>query len=239
MIGRRVEAYVPNQNRPAVGEERLRVDTLSSPGRFADVSFAVHAGEVVGFAGLVGAGRSEIANALFGLDADATGSITVRGRRVQIGSPDTAMRLGIGYVPEDRKRQGLVLSMRTRENVTLPTLATFSRFTWIQRARETTTTAGWFERLRVRADPETTTVALSGGNQQKIVLAKWLAAAERHPDSRRANARRRCGREGRAPRLDRASRVRGYGDHPDFKRAPGALERVVARPRPAPGPRSR
>ena len=91
------------------------------------MSFAVHAGEVVGLAGLVGAGRSEIAQAIFGLDAAATGDVHVRGKRVVIRSPRDAMRHRIGFVPEDRKRQGLVLSMQTGENATLPTLALRAR----------------------------------------------------------------------------------------------------------------
>ncbi|HTR76759.1 MAG TPA: sugar ABC transporter ATP-binding protein [Gemmatimonadaceae bacterium] len=161
---------------PGHGDERLRLDGLSSPGRFAGVSLTVHAGEIVGLAGLVGAGRSEIAHAVFGLDPGVSGSISVRGRPVRIGSPRDAMALGIGYVPEDRKRQGLVLPMRTRENVTLPTIERLSRLTWIQRRAEIDRTRGYFDRLRVRADPETATLSLSGGNQQKIVLAKWLAA---------------------------------------------------------------
>jgi ABC-type sugar transport system ATPase subunit len=176
MIGRQLEQYFPAHANVARGEERLRVEGLTRPGRFADVSFSVHAGEVVGLAGLVGAGRSEIAQAIFGLDPDVTGRVLVRGRPVAIRHAADAMAQGIGFVPEDRKKQGLVLSMRTRENATLPTLSRLSRLGWIDLLAERTTTQKYFERLRVRATQESITAALSGGNQQKIVMAKWLAA---------------------------------------------------------------
>ncbi len=177
MIGRRVDQYFPEHAQGTVGDELLRVERLTSPGRFADVSFAVHAGEVVGLAGLVGAGRSEIAQALFGLDRAATGRVFVRGREVSIRSPRQAMALGLGLVPEDRKRQGLVLSMLARENTTLPTLGWLARLGWISRAREAQVTNEYLGRLNVRAGlAESVTASLSGGNQQKIVMAKWLAA---------------------------------------------------------------
>jgi ABC-type sugar transport system ATPase subunit len=176
MIGRPVEQYFPAHVNVARGEERLRVEGLSRPGRFSDVSFTLHAGEVLGLAGLVGAGRSEVAQAIFGLDPDATGRIFVRGRPASIRSAGDAMRHRIGFVPEDRKKQGLVLSMVTRENATLPTLGRLSRLGWIDRAAERGTVQTYFERLRVRATQESVTAALSGGNQQKIVMAKWLAA---------------------------------------------------------------
>lgn len=176
MIGRRLEQYFPAHVSQPRGEERLRAEHLSSPGRFDDVSFSVHAGEVVGLAGLVGAGRSELAQALFGLDTAVTGVIHARGRRATMRSARDAMRAGIGYVPEDRKRQGLVLAMRARENATLPMLDRFARAGWIDRAAEEGAVATTFERLRLRAAPDTATDALSGGNQQKLVLCKWLAA---------------------------------------------------------------
>jgi len=176
MIGRPVEQYFGGHARGEPGEERLRVRGLRSPGRFAGIDFELRAGEVLGLAGLVGAGRSEIAQAIFGLDPHAEGELHVRGRRAEIRSPAQAMAHRIGLVPEDRKKQGLVLSMVTRENTTLPILSRLARLGWIDRAAERATVRTYFERLKVRATPETTTVALSGGNQQKIVLAKWLAA---------------------------------------------------------------
>lgn len=175
MIGRALETAVPAP-RNTLGAERLRVAKFSSPGKFEEISLSVHAGEIVGLGGLVGAGRSEVAAALFGLDRAAHGSILVNGRAVTITSPRDAMRCGIGLVPEDRKRQGLVLSMRADENASLATLPRHSRWGWVNRRRERTAVAGQFERLRVRALPGDLAAALSGGNQQKLVLAKWLAA---------------------------------------------------------------
>lgn len=158
------------------GRERLRVQRLASPGRFEEISFAVHAGEIVGLAGLVGAGRSEIARAVFGLDPHVTGEIAVDGTPVRIRHPRDAVRLGIGFVPEDRKKQGLVLGMRSRENASLPTLTAFSRGGWIDRRSELAAVGASFEKVALRAGAESSVGALSGGNQQKVVIAKWLTA---------------------------------------------------------------
>ncbi len=180
MIGRKLDQYFPAHVGGQRAEELLRVEGLTHPGRFENVSFAVHAGEVVGLAGLVGAGRSEVAQAIFGLDPRADGTVYLAGRRVHIRSPRHAMALGVGFVPEDRKRQGLVLSMAARENTTLPTLSRLARHTWIQRRREREVTLEFFQRLGIRANLiDAGTSSLSGGNQQKLVLAKWLAADSR------------------------------------------------------------
>ncbi|MGH9310249.1 MAG: sugar ABC transporter ATP-binding protein [Vicinamibacterales bacterium] len=177
MIGRALEEYFPAHVQSSAGNELLRVEGLASPAGFSGISFSVRAGEVLGLAGLVGAGRSEIAQALFGLDATASGTIFVRGSRAGIRSPRAAMRLGIGLVPEDRKRQGLVLSMSAASNTTLATLRSLARLTFISHAAERAVARTYFERLRVRAaGPDAPTAGLSGGNQQKLVLAKWLAA---------------------------------------------------------------
>jgi ABC-type sugar transport system ATPase subunit len=180
MIGRSLAEYFPPHASSAPGEEVLRVEGLSVPGRFEDVSFSVRAGEVVGLAGLVGAGRSEIAGALFGLERHVRGSIFFQGHRVSIRSAGQAIRLGIGLVPEDRKRQGLVLSHSGVHNTGLPILERLSRFSWIRQREERALAREYFDRLRVRAPGIDSVVAeLSGGNQQKIVLAKWLAARSR------------------------------------------------------------
>jgi ribose transport system ATP-binding protein len=177
MIGRSLEEYFPAHIHGKSGDELLRVEALSSPGKFSDVSFALRAGEVLGFAGLVGAGRSEIAQALFGLDPSATGRVFVRGNPLSLDGPKDAMRAGLGLVPEDRKRQGLVLSMTALANTTLPILGLLSRWLFIRRRSERSLVATYFERLRVRAaSVDVITAGLSGGNQQKLVLAKWLAA---------------------------------------------------------------
>jgi ABC-type sugar transport system ATPase subunit len=177
MIGRPLDEYFPSHVGAQRGEELLRVDGLSSPGKFQDVSFTLHAGEVLGFAGLVGAGRSEIAQALFGLDPAVTGRLWIAGKPLPFNGPRPAMRAGLGLVPEDRKRQGLVLSMTALANTTLPILDTLSRWTFIRRRAERALVGTYFERLRVRAPGvDAVTAGLSGGNQQKLVLAKWLAA---------------------------------------------------------------
>ncbi len=176
MIGRDLAQYFPSHASKPRGDEMLRVTGLSSPGRFQDVSFSLHAGEVLGLAGLVGAGRSEIAQAIFGLDPDAIGAVHVRGQRVAIRSPRDAMRHAIGLVPEDRKKQGLVLGMRNRENATLPSLDRFARGSWVNRAAEDRAAATVFSRVGLRGSSEAATSSLSGGNQQKVVLSKWLIA---------------------------------------------------------------
>lgn len=176
MIGRKLEQMYPAHIGKERGEELLRVEGLTSLGKFRDVSFSVHAGEVVGIAGLVGAGRSEIAQALFGLDPNVTGRVFVRGEPVSIKSAQDAMAHGIGLVPEDRKQQGLVLGMRARENATLPILDRFASFGFVDHTSETSAARAEFARLQMRATHEVITGTLSGGNQQKIVLSKWLAA---------------------------------------------------------------
>lgn len=180
MIGRSIERVAGSATPAAVGEELLRVTGLSSPSRFHDVSFSLRAGEVLGLAGLVGAGRSEIAQALFGLDPRSTGDIHLRGKRVEIRTPSAAMAHGIGLVPEDRKRQGLVLQMSAQSNTTLTLLERLARLSFIRADQERDLTATYFERLRVRAPGlDSLAAGLSGGNQQKLVLAKWLAARAR------------------------------------------------------------
>ena len=177
MIGRRLDEYLPHHVSAAPGRELLRVEALASGGKFRDVSFAVRSGEVVGLAGLVGAGRSEVAHALFGLDPAVTGRVWVDGKPVRLATPRAAMRAGLGLVPEDRKRQGLVLGMPAAHNFTLPILPALARLGWIRRPAEAALARQLSDRLGVRAASlDAVTAGLSGGNQQKIVLAKWLAA---------------------------------------------------------------
>jgi ABC-type sugar transport system ATPase subunit len=177
MIGRPLGEYFPKHLHAHAGAELLRVEGLTSPGRFQDVSFSLHAGEVVGLAGLVGAGRSEIARALFGLDPEATGRVWIDGVTGLPRSPVGAMERGVALVPEDRKRQGLVLSMSAQANTTLPTLPALSRFTFIRQRAERALARSYFDRLGVRVSAlDALAAGLSGGTQQKLVLAKWLAA---------------------------------------------------------------
>lgn len=176
MIGRDVEVHEPQHVRGGLGEVVLEVEGLTSPGRFRGVGLEVRAGEVVGMAGLVGAGRSEVARAIFGLDAEASGEVRVCGRRIRAGRPTEALEAGVGFLPEDRKRQGLVMTMNCRENLTLTVLRSLAAGGLIDRGREEALAEDFMRRLRVRAaNGETGVAGLSGGNQQKVALAKWLA----------------------------------------------------------------
>ena len=177
MIGRTLDVYFPAHLKRAPAEELLRVEALASPGRFQDVSFTLRAGEVLGLAGLVGAGRTEIAEALFGLDPHVTGQVFLRGQPIRLSSAHNAMTHGFGLVPEDRKRHGLVLSMNARENISLPLLERLRRWGRVDAAAERRLAQNYFDRLRICAPGlETPAVSLSGGNQQKLVIARWLAA---------------------------------------------------------------
>ena len=176
MVGRPLSSYLPDGRAPEPGREVLRVGGLSSAGQFEDVSFSLRAGEVLGVAGLIGAGRSEIARTLFGLERPSSGTVTVDGETVVIGSPLQAMERGLGFVPEDRKKQGLVAGMSCRENVTLASLGRLNAWGFVRQAEELRIVSDCFERLSVRAAGFDVAVgSLSGGNQQKLVLAKWLA----------------------------------------------------------------
>jgi ABC-type sugar transport system ATPase subunit len=177
MIGRQLEMDHPTHPPSNADDELLRVEDLAVDGMVDGVSFSVRRGEIVGLAGLVGAGRSEVARAIFGLERISRGRVFVDGRPVRIRNPRDAITLGIGLVPEDRKRQGLVLSESGMHNVSLPILPRLSRFTWLQRRDERAIATEYFQKLRVRAPSVASVVGgLSGGNQQKVVLAKWLAA---------------------------------------------------------------
>ena len=180
MIGRELGEYLPQSDERKVGKELLRVERLTVPRKFRDVSFSLHEGEIVGLAGLVGAGRSEIAQAIFGLEKASSGTVFVDGRPSKIAEPKDAIALGIGLVPEDRKRQGLVLGESGLHNTTLPILERLSRALFIRRREEATLASTFFSKLRVRTPSLGAPVAgMSGGNQQKVVLARWLAANSR------------------------------------------------------------
>lgn len=176
MVGREVAQTRPAHLDRALGEELLRVENLSSPGKFEGVSFSLRAGEVLGLAGLIGAGRSEVAAAIFGLDKRATGKVFVRGEPLPLGSVQAPLAVGIGLAPEDRKRQGLVLSMTCAENTSLAALPELTRSGFVRRTAERAMVSQFVEQLRVKTPSLDAAVAgLSGGNQQKIALAKWLA----------------------------------------------------------------
>jgi rhamnose transport system ATP-binding protein len=175
MVGRELSALFPKQDTEP-GEVLLSVRRLTREGVFTDVSFDVRAGEIVGLSGLVGAGRSEVARAIFGIDGVDAGEVTVRGRKLRLGSPTAAMAAGIGLVPEDRRQQGLVVDASVEGNVALASLGRLSWFGLLTRRGERRLAQDWALKLRIKtarlADPVST---LSGGNQQKVVLAKWLS----------------------------------------------------------------
>jgi ABC-type sugar transport system ATPase subunit len=176
MVGRELKQYTSQHLQREPGEELLRVENLCSPGKFNNVSFSIRAGEILGFAGLVGAGRSEVAQAIFGLDEAVTGQVFIRGKELPLGSVTTALRAGIGLLPEDRKRLGLVLSMNCRENTSLAVLRRLSVAGFVRRKQERSLVQRYVDRLRVKTPHMDAPIAgLSGGNQQKIALAKWLA----------------------------------------------------------------
>jgi ribose transport system ATP-binding protein len=175
MANRELDENISRETRPP-GEELLRVDGLGRSNVLSDVSFSVHAGEIVGIAGLLGAGRTELARAIFGADRADTGSIYVRGKRQDIRSPRDAVRLGIGFVTEDRKLQGLVLGRSVRDNIVLPVIRRLSRLGVVRSRDERALAESKVGDLRIRTPSmEQLTLHLSGGNQQKVVLAKWLA----------------------------------------------------------------
>jgi len=157
------------------GPELLRVDRLSRRGAFADISFQLHAGEIVGIAGLAGAGRTELCESLFGLKPADRGEIRVSGQRIDLRSPRDAIRAGLALIPEDRALLGLATALPLAHNLTLPSLKKISRFGFIQQGRELTATTESMARLNIRANSgRQLASSLSGGNQQKVVIAKWL-----------------------------------------------------------------
>jgi ribose transport system ATP-binding protein len=177
MADRDVADHYPRRAH-ARGEEVLRVEGLGQRhGRLRGISFALHRGEILGIAGLVGAGRSRLARAIVGADPVDEGRIVVRGRAVRIGSPADAVRARIGFLPEDRKGQGLVLGLSVERNIAMSHLGALSRFGVVDRRRERREAEHAIAALRIRTPGAMQRVVnLSGGNQQKVVLAKWLAA---------------------------------------------------------------
>jgi ribose transport system ATP-binding protein len=174
MVGRDLHEEFPKEVFER-GEERLRVENLSRTGAFREVSFKVHRGEIVGLTGLVGAGRTEVARAIFGADPISAGKIFLDGEPVLVRSPQDAIRQGIGLLTEDRKQQGLVLGMSVRENTTLANLKALLRGPFIARRKEREVAQRYVNDLRIKTPSiEQAAQNLSGGNQQKVVLAKWL-----------------------------------------------------------------
>jgi len=176
MVGRPLEALFPKEE-TEVGEPLLAAEGLSRRGVFANVSFELRRGEIVGLAGFVGAGRSEVARSLFGIEPLDGGRVRIEGRPFRPRSPRAALRRGLAYLPEDRLAQGLVQQMSVRENVSLAILPALTPGGVLRPRREHALARRFMERLRIKAtSPAQPVRSLSGGNQQKVVLSKWLAA---------------------------------------------------------------
>jgi len=175
MVGRELAERPSEAGAAKPGEPVLAVERLTREGVFTDISFTVRAGEIVALAGLVGSGRSEVARAVFGIDRYDAGSVTVRGRGLKRASPTSAMAAGIGFVPEDRRQQGLVMDMSVQQNIALASLRRLEKGGLIRASAERAMASDWATRLKIKYGRLTDPVAmLSGGNQQKVVLAKWL-----------------------------------------------------------------
>ena len=174
MVGRNLaETFPPRSLQPRAVV--LRVRGLSRRGVLHDLGLEVRAGEIVGLAGLVGAGRTEFARAIFGADPIDTGTIELAGKPVRIRSPHDAVRAGIVLIPEDRKREGLIQLLSIRKNIGLPNLDLFRRWGFVRRSRELAASRHWLGQLAIRASGvDQPVLSLSGGTQQKVVLAKWL-----------------------------------------------------------------
>jgi ABC-type sugar transport system ATPase subunit len=186
MVGRPLSDLFQKDEAASVGAPVLEVRGLSRTGTkrdasaivLNDVSFMVRAGEIVGLAGLVGSGRTELARAIFGADPFSSGEVLVEGKPVSIRSPQDAIRRGIGLVPEDRKQQALVLQLAVRENISLAKLGDLTNAGFVRRSEERALSQRFIEALQIRTPGmEQKVINLSGGNQQKVVLAKWLALA--------------------------------------------------------------
>jgi rhamnose transport system ATP-binding protein len=179
MVGRAVDQIFPHRT-PSPGREVLRVAGLSHPTEFDGISFSLREGEILGFYGLVGAGRSELMQAIFGITKASSGEVLIDGTARRIRSPADAIASGIVYVPEDRGRQGAIIGLPIFQNVTLPSLGQTSRRGFLRLAREFRLARDFTGRLDLRAAALDQDVGkLSGGNQQKVVIAKWLATTPR------------------------------------------------------------
>ncbi|MEU4092311.1 sugar ABC transporter ATP-binding protein [Streptomyces sp. NPDC026673] len=177
MVGRDLDELYPKQD-AEIGEVALSVRRLTREGVFTDVSFEVRRGEIVGLAGLVGAGRSEVARAIFGVDRRDAGEVVVDGKPLRGGAPSLAMAAGIALVPEDRRAQGLVMDMSIERNIGLTGFGATTKGGLMSRRAERSRALDWAVRLQVKYARLADVVGtLSGGNQQKVVLAKWLATA--------------------------------------------------------------
>jgi len=176
MVGRTIAEQIPKREVP-IGEVVLEVEGLAREGVLSPVSLAVRSGEILGVAGLMGSGRTELARAIFGADPTNSGTVRVTGRTMSGRNPSSSIAAGLGFITEDRKRQGLMLQRPVGENITLTSLDEIGRFGVLDLRAERAWAQELVERLRIHLNSlDQETVSLSGGNQQKVVLARWLAA---------------------------------------------------------------
>ena len=176
MVNRELTELFPKEKAP-MGPEVLRVEGLTTQGGLKDIAFALHKGEVLGIAGLLGAGRTELARAIFGLDKISSGGIYINGTLRKIGSPRSAINAGIGFLTEDRKSQGLVLPLSVERNLCLSSLDKFSKWGVMDTRQEKQAASRYVKELRIKTPSlDQKVIFLSGGNQQKVVLSKWLCS---------------------------------------------------------------
>ncbi|MHC4844432.1 MAG: sugar ABC transporter ATP-binding protein [Planctomycetota bacterium] len=176
MVNRELKEQFPKK-KSKPGQEVLRVEGLSRKGTLDNISFSVYQGEVLGIAGLMGAGRTELARAIFGLDRPESGNIYIKGKERRIRSPRNAISYGMGFLTEDRKTEGLVLSLSVKENICLSSIERFSRLGGMDVKAESKEAERYINELRIKTSGLNQKVMfLSGGNQQKVVLSKWLCS---------------------------------------------------------------
>ncbi|WP_335871126.1 sugar ABC transporter ATP-binding protein [Bacillus sp. 2205SS5-2] len=174
MVGRELGERFP-ERKPSISKDRFQVENLSHEHVFNNVSFTVKEGEILGVAGLMGAGRTEIMETIFGVRKKSAGRILLDGHELHIRKPDQAISAGIGFITEDRKDEGLVLNLSVRENLALTNLKALSKFSVVQKKKEKQWTEEMIQKLRIKTSgSEQEVKSLSGGNQQKVVFGKWL-----------------------------------------------------------------
>ena len=178
MVGRELRGEYYRQGKQIKPEEDvvIKVENLTKSGKYKDVSFDLHKGEIISFAGVLGSGREDVCRALAGLDRADGGKISINGSKLEIDSPSAAIKAGIGYVPQDRGVEGLVLYLSIGPNITLPDLSNITHRGFLSPKSERQLAEHWIERMSIKAPgPNALCLNLSGGNQQKVVLSKWLA----------------------------------------------------------------
>ena len=240
MVGRDLDTRFPKTD-TTPGAVVLSVEHLSRRGEFNDVSFTVRRGEIVALAGLVGAGRSEIARAIFGIDRYDAGRVEIDGNPLPSASPMAAMRAGVGFVPEDRRQQGLVMEMSIDHNVALASLRRLQHLGLLRRSSERQLAAEWARRLQLKFSSLANNVStLSGGNQQKARARQVAGPPTEAVDHRRAHPRHRRRHQGRGAPPARRARRRRHRRADDLLRAARGARHGRPRPRhPRGSPRRR